>query len=53
VIVLAREDGEMDLHAPQTKTEHFSGCVDGQTIISKNSIIANKQHLDHRMHLIT
>jgi hypothetical protein len=53
VIVVAREDVEVHLHAPQTKTEHFSGCADGQTVILKNCIIANKQHLDHRMHLIT
>jgi hypothetical protein len=52
VIVLATEDVEVDLHAPQTKTEHFSGCVDGQTVILKNCITPNKQHLDHRMHLI-
>ena len=42
---------EVHLHAPQTKTEHFS-CVYGQTVILKNCIIVRK-HLDHLIHLVT
>jgi len=34
--VLAREDVEVHLHAPQTKTEHFWQCVCGQIVILKN-----------------
>jgi len=51
VIVLAREDGEVHLHAPPRL--NTSGCVYGQTVFLKNCIIVRKKHLDHRMHLVT
>ena len=49
--MLAREDVDVHLHAPQTKTEHFWLCV--WAIRLENCIIVRKQHLDHRMHLAT
>ena len=52
MILLAREDVEVHLHAPQTKTEHFWLCV-WRTVVLKNCLIVRKQHLDHRMHLAT
>jgi len=50
-IVLAREDVQVHLLAPQTWTEHFWLCVCGLIVILKNCIIVRKQHLDHRMQL--
>jgi len=52
VILLAREDVEVRLHDPQTKTEHFWLCV-WRNVVLKNCIIVMKQHLDHRMYLAT
>ena len=51
VTVLATEDVEVHLHAPQTKTEHIWLCV--WQIVMKNCVIVRKQHLNHRMHLAT
>jgi hypothetical protein len=40
VIVTAREDVEVQIQAPQTKTEHFwPWCVCGRIVILKNCII--------------
>jgi hypothetical protein len=52
VILLAREDVKVHLHAPQTRTEHFWLCV-WQIVVLKYCIIVGKQHLDHRMQLAT
>ena len=50
--MLAREDVEVHLHAPQTKTEHFWLYV-WQIVNLKNCNIVRKQHLDLRMHVAT
>ena len=44
--MMVREDVEIHLHAPQTKTEHFWPCVYGQAVILKNCITVMK-HLDY------
>jgi hypothetical protein len=51
-IVPTKEDAEMPLHAPQTKSE-TSVCVHGQIVIFKNCIIVRKQLLDYSMYLAT
>jgi len=48
--VLAKEDVEMHLHVPQTKTKH--SWLYEQPVILKNCIMVRK-HLGHRMHLVT
>jgi len=52
VIVLARDDVEVHLHASQTTTEHFRLCV-WWNVILKNCNIFRKQHMNHRIHLAT
>ena len=52
MILLAREDVKVHLHAPQTRTEHFWLCV-LQIVVLKYCIFVRKQHLDHRMQLDT
>jgi len=51
-IVLAREDDEVHLHAPQNKTEHFWLCV-WTIVFLKNCIVVRKQHMVTWMHLAT
>jgi len=52
VIVLARKDVEVHLHASQTKNEHFWLRV-WRIVVLKNCNIVRKQHVNHRMHLAT
>jgi hypothetical protein len=47
-ILLSREDVEMHLHSLQTKTVCMS-----ELSFWKKYITVRKQHLDHRMHLVT
>ena len=51
-IVLAREDVEVHVIAPQTKTEHFDSVYE-RIVIMKSCIIVRIQHLDHRVPLFT
>jgi hypothetical protein len=50
-IVLAREDVEVHLHAPQTATEHLWLCV--WAICDLEKLQHFRKHLDPRMHLAT
>ena len=52
-IVLAREDVEVHLQAPQTKTEHFWLCAWAKHRLLKNCVIVMKQHRDDRTHPVT
>jgi hypothetical protein len=51
VIVFAREDAEVRLHAFQTLTKQF--CVNGGTVVLENCIVARNLRLYYGMHLVS
>ena len=48
-IALAREDAEVRLHSPQTKTEHFWLCVCAKCHLEKKVHYCQETHMERWM----